>query len=139
MGFQSEYQEQKKIDEIVWRSLPSTIGYWFWFVTTIYLWHFKSVEIDFSATIGLGIGILTWFLAHLVLGVIGINLIHMNLWDNCGCGCFAKVFAIPLLPYIGILTLSVWAYTVGSIGLNTSIITFVIGCANWLLLTYLEA
>jgi hypothetical protein len=138
MDYFKEYNEQKKIDVIVWRSIPTTFGYWLWLGTTFYLWRFKSVEIDISATIGLGVGILIWLVSKLLLSVVGINLINMNLWENCGCGCLAKLIAIPQLPYIGIGLLGFWLYKAGNVGAREFVIGVIVAWLDWFLLSYLD-
>lgn len=134
----TEYEEEKKIDYVVWRSLPTIMGYWFWLAATIYFWQFRFIGIDLSASLGLGIGITTWLLSIVLLGILGKDVVRTNMWDVYGCGCLAKVVAIPILPYMGILAICIWAYKAGSIGIIESIVGLIIGWTNWFLLSFLD-
>jgi hypothetical protein len=134
----NEYNNQKKVDAIVWRSIPTTLAYWSWWIITIYLWQFMVMELDKSAAIGLGVSVLIWAVSKLLYLMIGINIIHLNLWDNCGCGCLAKIIAIPLLPYISILILAIWGYRSGSMNILISGVAIVMTWLAWFLLSYLD-
>lgn len=133
-----EYDEQLKVDFVVWKSLPMMLAFWGFFISTAYIWKIKNFDFDFSSTVGLCIGIVIWIIFRTGLNLLGVTLIHTNLWHSCGLGCLAKLIGIPLSPYFGIVVLLYWAYLSKNIELSELILGIILGWLNWLTISYLE-
>ncbi len=108
MDWMKEFEKRRELQMDIWLSIPRSLGFWVGFFVTIYFWRQNGGDLDFSATIGLGVGVMIWLVTHLLLYKIGPSIVDTNLWA-WECGCFAILLCTDLFQYLGILGILVFA------------------------------
>jgi len=130
----SDYEKQKKVDFLAWQWFPRSLGFWTWFIVTIYFWKSQKSELDYAAIVALASGIGAWVITKLITLIIGTQIIHINLWEY-GCGCLVRIIAIELFHYFAIATICVLAIFSEDLSIRNAIIVFIIGSLNWAIIS----
>ena len=132
MNIIADFEKQKRVDLLAWQWFPRGIGFWTWFISTIYAWKIRGIYLDHASTIGLGLGITIWIIAKLTTWILGSKIININLWEY-GCGCVVRTMAIEIFQYVAIASICISAAISQEHTTTGAILFFIIGSINWLL------